>query len=532
MSARGIHRWLKLDSAERQEIILDFYKSNNPEIRRDLLSLVRAASGYGVYASIGPNYQFAVFGRDSIAVGEDLLTIQPHLTKEIILLLARLQGQHFNLVNEEEPGKIHHEYRAMHFKDHDIPLAAKKVLDALKTKWGGTSDELLYYGSYDATPLFIRLVHRYCQAHGPELLGNPVMGRDGTERPLRDHVRLATDWLVEKINASPWQLFEYKRLNPVGLYNQSWQDSNVAYIHKDGTLAHADNGVASIELQGYAYDALRAAAEIVAANEEEINAWRHLASIVRDNALNLLWMKNERYFASGLDRNDNGLTRQIDTFNINAGLLLETDLLSLLPHHQAWPYIEGIIQRLFSNDFVTPAGLRVRGLRHASLVNFADYHGSMVSWPKATYDVAKGLRRHGFYALAHLLENSILQSVGQAGEFYEFFFVNVKGTPKYHYRHENPIEPTFHEFGAANLPDPGQAWTVAAVLSIIDHRHNPATRLPVLDSVQELEAKILENPDLRELRQSLIRPVAIRAASGGSPQKTSRHAKASEGRAD
>lgn len=502
MSIVDVHKWQKLDSAERQEIMRLFYRTNNPELVHDFLSLIKATRGYGVYASIGPSYQFAVFGRDSIEVAEDLLGTHPALVKEIILVLAHLQGTKLNLISEEEPGKIHHEYRARYFGGAEVPKAAQTVLDVLKTSWGGSEDELLYYGSFDATPLFVRLVHRYCRQEGMELLDMPVVARDKVERPLREHVRMAATWLTDKITASPWRLFEYKRLNPEGLFNQGWQDSVIASLHADGTVVNADAGVAGIELQGYAYDALRAASELVARDDEEAEAWRHLASILRDNTLDMLWMPDEGYFAMGLDRDDNGKTRQIRTLNADVALLLDTDMLRLMPRPQAWPYIEGIVRKIFSQEFLTPVGLRVRALRHAPLVKFADYHGSLVSWPKETHDVANGLHRHGFYTLAHLLEASMLQGVGRAGEFYEYFFVDQHGRTKYHYRMEDPEEPSFHEFGAADRPEPGQAWTISAVINTVEHWHHPEAEVPVTGAVRELEQELLKKPRVMALAEA------------------------------
>jgi len=330
-------------------------------------------------------------------------------------------------------------------------------------------------------------------------------------------VRMATEWLVAKITASSWQLLEYKRINPIGLYNQAWQDSSVSYLHVNGDVANADAGIAAIEIQAYAYDALRAAADMVAADETEADAWRHMASLVRDTTFDRLWMPHQKFFAMGLDRSDNGDTRQIATLNSNAGLLLGTRLFDSLPHHLSWPYVEGIVHNLFSDEFMTPVGPRLRARKHADLVSFADYHGSLVSWPKQTFDIAQGLRKHGFYRLAALLEDCILQAVHKAGEFYEFFFVDKTGAVKYHYRQEQSDEPAFHDFGAANLPEPGQAWTVSAVLAIVAARHNPAQVLPGHDVVHQLETEILERPHVAALVKHATSLVGMRAKAARTP---------------
>jgi glycogen debranching enzyme len=295
-------------------------------------------------------------------------------------------------------------------------------------------------------------------------------------------------------------LFEYKRLNPHGIYNQTWEDSDMAYLHLDGKVAHADGGLAAIELQGYAYDALLFAADTVAYSVHEAAAWRELAATIQSQTLKLLWMENDAYFAMGLDRNpDNGALRQIATLNLNPALLLETRLLVDLPEDQRQHYLESIVRMAFSDQFVTPAGLRLRAKKHAALLPFADYHGSDVTWPKQTFDVARGLRAHGLPHLAMFLEDCILHSVAEAGEFYEFFFVNGDNRPKYHYRVEHPDEPTGHEFGAANMPDPGQSWTMSAVMAIITRRHRHITAHSRDAKPSELEASILNQPHIKDI---------------------------------
>ncbi len=499
MSVIEAHKWIRLDLAARQRYMREFYATNLPDSVHELLGLVRAPHGYGVYASIGPNYQYAVFGRDSVAVAQDVLAVQPTLSKEIIFVLARLQGRGFNSLSEEEQGKIHHEYRSLQFNSHEVPKAARMVLERISVIWGGNEKQLQYYGSYDATPSFIRLVQLYCQHYGDDILNETFTDWSGVERTLRDAVRDAAAWLVGKLTASPWGLFEFKRLNPAGLVNQSWEDSEIAYLHTDGTTANSDEGVAAIELQGYAYDALYAAMQLVAVDEHEADAWRHLASQIRDHTLKELWMPQEKFFCMGLDRDAEGRARQIATLTANPGLLLDSSIFDHISRKEAWPYIEGIVRQLFTEEFLTVAGVRTRARKHAHLVSFADYHGSLVTWPKQTYRIACGLRRHGFYTLASLLEDTILHAVAQAGEGYEFFFVDRQGRAKYHYRQEHLDEPSYHDFGAANMPEPGQAWTISAILAIVDSRHNPEPILPVSEEVRQLENDILRHHFVRDI---------------------------------
>ena len=104
-----IQTWLKLDTETRRALLRRFYEQPEKPTAHEFLHILRAPKGLGVYASMGPNYQFAIFGRDSLEVADDLLETEKALATEIILLLAHLQGVETNVVTEEEPGKIHHD---------------------------------------------------------------------------------------------------------------------------------------------------------------------------------------------------------------------------------------------------------------------------------------------------------------------------------------------------------------------------------------------------------------------------------------
>lgn len=473
--------WARQPVERRQQAIEAFYKKNDVQHRHRFLSFVRAPHGFGVYASTGTNYQYAVFGRDSLAVANNVMQVLPELSREIILTLARLQGVVLNNAREEEPGKIHHEYRPSTFGTQPISIAAEKVLAMLWQNWGGTADELRYYGSVDATPQFVVAIARYCNMHGHEILDQQIKGYDGTVVTIRQAGRAATEWIVQRLRASAWNLLEFKRLNSRGLPYQGWKDSDKAYLHLDGTAANAQDGIASIEIQGYAHDALKFAADLWALDEKEAATWRGMAADLARQTVDQMWMPGQNFFAMGLDRTGpGGETRQIKTLTSNGAALLASELLD--SHPSAKEYQAAIEQAIMGDEFLTPAGVRLRALRHQKLVSFADYHGCMVTWPCETATIARGLRRIGKIDQARELERRLLYAVAEAGEFYEFFLVNAEGAVKYHYRRENESEPTFHAFGAANVPEPSQAWTISAVVDIVDtwHREGRKDELPRL----------------------------------------------------
>jgi len=462
--------WPTLGREQRQAAIVQLM-AHPTTLYSQFVKFIHAEAGYGVYASLGPNYQYAIFGRDSLEFGEDILDSRPELALEVLLTCAKLQGRRLESSNEEEVGKIHHEYRARRFGTMPVSDVANQIFDRLAPQWGGNDARLCYYGSIDATPLFLRLIHRYYQSYGLTIMDEIVTDDNGEQLTLRQHARLSAEWLRNRISASEWGLLEYRRLNPVGLPNQAWKDSEVSYIHLDGSPANADGGIASVEVQGYAYDALLAAADLVAADDEEADYFRQLALRLQQQTLERLWMPDEQFFAIGLDRDDSSQTRQIRTLTSNGAAILDSRLLLDLPNDQRMRYVEPVVRTILGPDFLTDVGIRTRALRHVDLVDFADYHGSQVSWPKETYDIAKGLRHHGYHAEADDLENRLLAAAQRSGEFYEFYYANRDGKIKYHYRNEHPEEPQFHELGVALLPEPGQAWTLSAILAIVARRN-------------------------------------------------------------
>jgi glycogen debranching enzyme len=227
-------------------------------------------------------------------------------------------------------------------------------------------------------------------------------------------------------------------------------------------------------LQGYAYDALLAAAELQNHKASKLSAhYRKLALELQKATIELLWMPDLQFFAQGLDRDEQALTRQIKTLTSNGALLLQSQLLKDLPVDIRRPYVEAIATVIYSADFLTEAGIRCRALRHKDIPGFTDYHGVRAVWPKETFDIANGLMSHGFVHLAEQLNNRILRSVELAGDFYELFYVEDDG--EIWYDNVASVE-HFSKKSATDylpVPEPGQAWVISSVLHILSNKITP-----------------------------------------------------------
>jgi glycogen debranching enzyme len=455
------------------------------------LATVMAKDGSIVYASSDTLFKGAVFGRDAIEVAEDLMHIKPALVRNILVTLGRLQGVRTNNDSEEEPGKIIHEYRSTVVDGKPIDGVSLKIFRELSQKWGGDECTMAYYASVDATPHFLRALHTYCKTYGDSLLDVYVTQRNDVVVTMRDVAAAAATWLSQKLGASQSGLLEYRRVNPKSFLNHVWKDSNEFYMHESKELANHDQPIASIEVQGLVYDALRAAAYFF---PDEAATYQERSVQLRDRTLALLWQPERNYFALGLDFTPQGKLRVIETVTSNPAGLLDTTFFDNLPTTKRQKFIEAIVRRIMGEEFLTNVGIRSRALTAASLVPFWDYHGSYVSWPKETYDIAKGLRRHGFTRLSKQLENRLLNIVLKTRDYPEFVYVDaagriLAGPPS------NPGRKKTVTVVGTNKPERIQAWTVSAVMAILASRGLGGSKSQLDRSTwaYEIESTILAN---------------------------------------
>ncbi len=474
------------------------------------LRSVTSRTGKGVYASSDKLFKDAVFGRDSLEVAEDLMGSRPRLVKNIILTLASLQGTVANKDNEEEPGRIIHEYRSININGKKINQKSQEILETLSSQWGGTPEELAYYGSVDATPLFVRVLDAYCGRYGEKILKVQVTRRDDSQASVAEVVRQSIDWVEKKLEQSRSGLLEYQRVNPKGLMNQVWKDSNEFYTHKDGTLANHDGPIASIEVQALAYDALMAAGRFDEQNESKYQA---RARELRDHTIKLLWQEDKKYFALGTDFSEAGELRTIDTKTANPAALLDSGFFEELSDELQKKYVGAIAETIVGRDFITDAGVRSRALSEAHLVGHWDYHGSYVSWPKETYDIAKGLRRYGFSKLARQLESRLLNVFLKNRRYPEFVYIDDLGRVL-------AILPGQHSHGevievlSTNNPEAYQAWTVSAIIAILNGAVMKKVKVKRSSKRRNLEWQpVLENKLLSRMPMVgvYLNPVALSA---------------------
>jgi glycogen debranching enzyme len=443
-----------------------------------------------------------VFGRDSLEVADDLMLIRPQLVEDIILTIASLQGEKSHAANEEEPGKIIHEYRTPRVDGRPLNQTSQEIYERLSAMWGGDGKSLAYYGSVDSTPHFIKTVAVYCQNYGMEILTEQVTLRSGRRESLIVILEDAIEWLCRHLAKSKSGLVEYHRRNPHGIENQVWKDSREFYIHKNGQMANHSRPISSIEVQSLAFDAFMLAADLLPSHQKRLKS---NANKLRKQCFDLLWLPPQDYFALGTDYSPEGKLRVIETITANPAEMLDSSIFDDLPDDSKQTYIKAIVREITGTNFLTDAGIRSRALNEAELIDFWDYHGSYVTWPKETYDIAKGLRRQGFPALARELENRLLNVIKATRSYPEFLYVDARGrilgVPTNSKTHGEMIF-----VDSPNRPERIQAWTVSAIVAIQNQRRklsNPKTHQQPWQA--ELEKEVLRHiplvPRLRSSRE-------------------------------
>jgi glycogen debranching enzyme len=338
--------------------------------RRDLhLLLTETPDGFVPYAGI-PWY-VAAFGRDALITAIQVLPFEPAIAAGTLRFLARHVGRVDDAFTDQEPGKIIHELR------HGEMAACREI------------PFIPYYGSVDATPLFLILLSEYWRWTADVALARELW-------PTAERV---LEWMTTAADAGGGYL-TYARRSPRGLVNQGWKDSHDAIMHASGHLAEPP--IALAEVQGYQYAALQAAADLA-----DALGVRDRAPGLRDRARRLrerfeadFWLPDEAYYALALDR----AGQPCRVITSNAGHLLWTRLVSESRAHI-------VARRLMADDMFTGWGVRTLASSER-LYNPMSYHNGSV-WPHDTAIAAVGMRRYGlvdpFITLTTGLFEAVLQ---------------------------------------------------------------------------------------------------------------------------
>ncbi|MEV7009883.1 glycogen debranching N-terminal domain-containing protein [Streptosporangium sp. NPDC051022] len=313
----------------------------------------------------GAPWFMTLFGRDSLLTSWMALPLDQSLALGTLRRLARLQGKVDDPLTEEEPGRILHELR------FGVQTGA--------SPHGGHA----YYGSVDATPLFVMLLGelRRWGMHGQAV------------EELMPYADDALEWITR--SADPF--LSYRRKTDQGLINQGWKDSFDGVNFADGTLARPP--IALAEVQGYVYAAYIARAHFAhqAGDSTLEEEWNARATRIREAFNERFWLPDRGYYAIGLD----GAGRPIDSLASNMGHCLWT---GIVEEDRA----ASVAEHLLSPEMFTGYGVRTLASGMGAY-NPMSYHNGSV-WPHDNALVAAGLMRYGFAEEAKRIAFGLLEA--------------------------------------------------------------------------------------------------------------------------
>jgi glycogen debranching enzyme len=317
---------------------------------KDLRMLLTQSEDGGYYVAAGIPWYVCLFGRDSIITARESLIFNPTLAKWTLSILAKHQGKEVNPWRDEEPGKILHELRTGELAEHaEIPHTP-------------------YYGSVDATPLWIILLYDYyLWTRDIQLL-----------EELWPNALAAMAWIDQQLDQNNLGYLSYLTRSSMGIAHQGWKDSGNSAMYENGI--QAEPPIALVEVQGYVYLAKKRLAILADIMEDKAlkTKLRKENRAFRQRFGRDFWQDDLDFCAMGLDSQG----RPLRVIASNAGHCLETGILTAAQAGK-------VASRLMAPDMFNGWGIRTLSANMMAY-NPMSYHNGTI-WPHDNAIIARGM---------------------------------------------------------------------------------------------------------------------------------------------